>query len=171
MPYDPNKHHRRSIRLPGYDYASAGMYFVTLCTHIRTPWFGTIQDGSMHLNDAGRMVEQMLHDLPIRFPHATLDTLIVMPDHVHVLFALADVPLAAKQPATSRTNGTAAGSIGRIVQAFKSLSTVMYTRGVTQHGWELFPKKLWQRDYYERIVRSERELNNVRAYICTNPTR
>ncbi len=83
MKYDPQKHHRRSIRLKGYDYSQAGAYFVTICTQNRECLFGDIVDGEMMLNDAGQMVEQCWYDIPLHFPHAGLDEFVVMPNHIH----------------------------------------------------------------------------------------
>ena len=171
MPYDPHKHQRHSIRLRGYDYASEGMYFVTICALVRQPWFGTVYDGEVRSNDAGQMIAATLQGLPARFPHAALDTAIVMPDHVHAIFALTNTPPAAQPTTNDLPNGTAAGSLGRIVQAFKSLTTVAYTRSVTLQGWAPFAGKLWQRNYYERVIRDEQELEQVRAYIAANPAR
>lgn len=79
----PERRSRRSIRLKGYDYAGAGAYFVTICAHNRECLFGKIVDGKMVLNDAGRMVETVWDQLPIRFPHLELDEFIVMPNHIH----------------------------------------------------------------------------------------
>jgi REP element-mobilizing transposase RayT len=83
MPYDPTRHHRRSIRLKGYDYSQAGAYFITICTQDRACLFGKVVNGEMQLNDAGRMVLAEWNMLPERFPHVVLDAFVVMPNHVH----------------------------------------------------------------------------------------
>jgi putative transposase len=77
MPYDPNRHHRRSIRLKGYDYSQAGAYFITLCTQDRACLFGKVVNGEMRLNDAGRMVLAEWNRLPERFPHLVVDAFVV----------------------------------------------------------------------------------------------
>ena len=85
MTYDPQKHHRRSIRLKGYDYSQAGAYFITIVAQARACLFGEVVDGEMRLNDAGRMVWD---DLPERFPGLELDAFGVMPNHVHGIIIL-----------------------------------------------------------------------------------
>ena len=81
--YDPEKHHRRSIRLKGYDYAQEGVYFVTVCTQDRACLFGAVADGEMQLNNSGQIAKTAWDDLPARFPSVRLDAFIVMPNHVH----------------------------------------------------------------------------------------
>ena len=88
MPYDPNKHHRRSIRLPGYDYARPGAYFVTICAHGRAALFGAVDGGAMRLNDAGRMVERWWRELNRKLSNITTDAFVVMPDHVHGIIVI-----------------------------------------------------------------------------------
>ena len=83
MKHDPDKHHRRSIRLKGYDYSQAGAYFVTICTQDRECLFGDIVDGEMRLNDAGHMVRDVWHKIPEHFPYADIDEFVVMPNHFH----------------------------------------------------------------------------------------
>ncbi len=169
MPYNPDIHHRRSIRLAGYDYASEGAYFITIRAQVREPWFGIVQDGEANLNDAGQMVTTIWHDLPERFPHIALDACIIMPDHLHgIVFIVNQTPAALL---TNQPSGTLPGTIGRVVQAFKSLSTRAYINGVQRYGWQPFAGKLWQRNYYEHIIRNEQSLQNVREYIASNPTR
>ena len=91
MSYDPNKHHRRSIRLRGYDYSQKGIYFVTVCTQNREHLFGKIEKGVMQMNDAGQMVEFTWADLPNHNPHIVLDEFVVMPDHVHGIILITDI--------------------------------------------------------------------------------
>ena len=87
-----NHRHRRSIRLPEYDYSSEGLYFITICVHERRSLFGTIVDGVMHLNDAGRMVEDEYHRLPDKYPHITCHEYIVMPNHFHCIIQIHPQP-------------------------------------------------------------------------------
>lgn len=90
--YDPSRHHRRSIRLQGYDYTQPGAYFLTIVTHDRAHWFGAVVDGDMRLNDAERITEQCWRDIPAHFPHVELDAFVIMPNHVHsVLWIVDDV--------------------------------------------------------------------------------
>ena len=190
MKYDPDKHHRRSIRLKGYDYSQAGVYFVTVCTQNHECLFGTIVDDRIRLNDAGRMVQMMWDEIPHRFSNALLDASIVMPNHFHGILILTDNGRGESciRPACTcpdgdaadpqnegdhkdRPYGTLPGTLGRIVQAFKSITTHQYIHGVKQNGWPLFPGKLWQRNYYEHIIRDESSLHHIRQYIMDNPVK
>ena len=171
MPYDPARHHRRSIRLQGYDYSQPGAYFITIVAATRQPWFGEVHLGTLQLNAAGKMVVAEWQLLAERFPHIELDAFVVMPDHLHGIIVIIEGPSPAPAPGDSAPRGTMPGSIGRIVQAFKSLTTNAYIRAVEQHGWQPFPGRLWQRNYHERVIRSERQLQNTREYIASNPLR
>ena len=172
MKYRPGKHNRRSIRLPGYDYSQAGAYFVTICIQNQKSVFGEIIDGEMQLNDAGRMIRTTWEGLPNGFPFAETDQFIVMPNHIHGIIILTEdymgehkvSPYRADQP-----RGTLPGTIGRIIQAFKSITTNEYIVGVRQNSWTPFQGRLWHRNYYERVIRDENELNRIREYIVYNP--
>ncbi|MDN5271898.1 hypothetical protein QTO31_07930 [Chloroflexus sp. MS-CIW-1] len=110
MPYDPNRHHRRSIRLKGYDYSQAGAYFITICTQDRACLFGKVVNGEMRLNDAGRMVLAEWNMLPERFPHVVLDAFVVMPNHVHGIVVITNP--ATDDGATTRVAPTAVTIVG-----------------------------------------------------------
>jgi REP element-mobilizing transposase RayT len=205
MAYDPARHRRRSIRLPDYDYASPGWYFVTICEHRRRPLFGTItDDGTISLSPAGAMVTDWWHRLPAKFPHLALDAFVAMPNHIHGLLCLHGPPPADPavvradprvRPATdprvrptppdpgipmgAAMGGTHTGAanggahtgapLPRIIQWWKTMTTNAYIRGVRDHGWPRFGGRLWQRNYWERVVRNDHELANVRRYIAENP--
>ena len=94
MKYDPDIHHRRSIRLKGYDYSQAGAYFVTICTQNRECLFGEILDGEMALNDAGRMIKTIWHELPEHYPGVGIDAFQVMPNHMHGIVIVGAGPRA-----------------------------------------------------------------------------
>ena len=167
MKYDPARHHRRSIRLQGYDYSQAGAYFVTICTHNRECLFGEIMDGKMVLNDAGRMVEQCWRDIPSHFPHVELDTFVVMPNHVHGILCVVDAPVGAKnfsplRPA-QRPCGTAK-TIGSVIRGFK-IGVTKWMRPYTN------VHVVWQRNYWEHIIRNDDELHRIRQYIVDNPAK
>jgi REP element-mobilizing transposase RayT len=163
---------RRSIRLQAYDYASEGAYFITICTTVRQPWFGDVRDEIMHLNDAGSMVHVEWQNLAMRFPQIELDTFIIMPDHIHGIICITnDAPPTPEPHSNKHPHGTIVGSIGRIIQAFKSITTNTYIQAVHQYGWQAFPGKLWQRNYYEHIIRNEHEHQGIREYILHNPLR
>lgn len=180
------KPRRRSQRLHDYDYSQAGAYFVTACTQGRVCRFGSIANGEMGLNDAGRMIESVLYSLPDRFPNVEFDAHVVMPNHVHAIILLSDSRLRRGEScilpggegdhkdrhyAPSAARGTQRGSLGRVIQALKSLTTNAYIRGVKLHGWPPFPGRLWQRNYYEHVIRNENDLFNTQQYIENNPLR
>jgi len=96
MTYNPDIHHRRSIRLRDYEYSQAGIYFVTICTQNRECLWGDVAGGQMRLNDAGRMVKQCWDEIPNHFPHVTLDTVAVMPNHVHGILTIDGTSVGAK---------------------------------------------------------------------------
>jgi len=170
MKYDPAKHHRRSIRLQGYDYATPGAYFVTLCIQNRECLLGEIRaEGELHLNDAGRMATECWSAIPTHFPHATMDTFIVMPNHIHGVIILGVGAKHSRSPANASplpANGTQPGSLAALVQNFKSVSTRKIN---AQRAIPGIP--VWQRNYYEHIIRNDDDLRRIRQYIANNPAR
>lgn len=240
-PYDPNIHHRRSVRLRGYDYASAGWYFVTICTQNHECLFGNIENNAMVLNDAGRMVERWYHETQNRFPDIVCHEMVVMPNHFHCIWENVGLNGAVGanlcvRPATinndvsnpcvrhdandvntvtniinndyCRDEGANAGThvfvgnddycgnegahagaplrevndsdlienvsgspLSAVVGWFKTMSTNEYIRGVKQLGWPPFDRKLWQRNYYEHIIRDDQSLCEIAYYITNNPAR
>ena len=174
MPYDPDRHHRRSIRLRGYDYTLAGAYFVTICAQQRACLFG--MEGDPHtLTPAGHMLGERWMALPQKFPTVTLDGWVTMPNHFHGIVIIHEPEARVGAPPAPDGPGpeieSDGPSLARIIQWFKTMTTNLYLRGVKQDGWPPCPGKLWQRDYYERIIRNDRELDALRAYIAANPTR
>jgi REP element-mobilizing transposase RayT len=160
-------HQRRSIRLPGYDYTLAGAYFITICTAGRECLFGDVSDGAMMLSPAGRIVEeQWLRSASLR-EELALDAFVVMPNHVHGIVMLADQPprVGARGARPSRQLHLPGGSVGAFVSGFKASATrhVSQLRGGTA--------SVWQRNYYEHVIRDDRSLNRIREYIYDNPRR
>lgn len=179
MKYNPDFRHRRSIRLKGYDYEQAGAYFVTICTQERACLFGVIRDGEMWLNDAGRMIEQWWFELNRKFLMAETDEFVIMPNHFHGIAVITDVPVGADlrvgpipEGAHPAHQGAHAGApLQTIIQWFKTMTTNEYIRGVKTASWPLFNGRLWQRNYYEHIIRNDESLNRIRQYILDNPAR
>ena len=172
MTYDPARHHRRSIRLPAYDYAQAGAYFVTICTQNRELTFGEVVKGQMILNDPGQMVESVWRELPQHYPGVEVDTFVLMPNHLHGVIILVGAgsracPDNPGQPQGVSPTGTM--SLPDVVHRFKSLTTARYRHGILHGRWPPFPGRLWQRNYYEWIIRDDAELHRVRQYIIDNP--
>jgi putative transposase len=187
MAFNPDIHHRHSIRLRDYDYSSNGAYFLSLCTRERKCDFGEIIDGSMYLNEVGCLVESCWRAIAENFPDVKLDSWVIMPNHLHGIIIITDAiqPVGAKQASSALPasclnkssnlaeehshlplHGTNPGSLSAIVQNFKSISTRKINRLL--HTPE---SALWQRNYYERIIRNENELERARTYIVNNPIR
>ena len=166
MKYDPDKHHRRSIRLKGYDYSQPGAYFVTVVTQDRACLFGEIVDGEMQLNNSGQIAKAAWDELPARFPSVRLDAFIVMPNHVHGIIMVGAQFIAPSDGFGATNQGVMnhAPTLGEIVRTYKAAST----RLIRQAGT---PDFAWQRNYYEHIVRDEESLNRIRRYILDNPAR
>jgi putative transposase len=188
--FDPQKHHRRSIRLKGYDYASEGAYYVTTVVQGRQCLFGEIVDREMHLNEYGRIIQKWWNEIPIHFPNVKVGAFITMPNHVHGIIFITNErrgevhsPRNPPQndlnhnyniinPNLTRTQGGETPpqrkrSLGQIIAYFKYQSTkeinaIDHTGIVT---------KLWQRNYYEHVIRNERELQQKTDYILDNPSR
>lgn len=218
--YNPNIHHRRSIRLKGYDYSQAGLYFITINVQNRKCLFGEIINKKMILNDAGKMVEKEWLKLPYRFKNIQLHEYVVMPDHFHAILEIVSPPVGTtlvvvpndnitpnndivtnnditptnKIPQTNHTAKIVIDehqnfdenqkgvpqehapkdtpknkTVGDIVGAFQSIVTVEYIRGVKTLGWQPFNRKLWQRNYWEHIIRNEQSYQNISEYIASNP--
>ena len=156
---------RKSIRIPNYDYAQAGMYFVTICTHNRTPLFGAVVDGVMHLNAFGKIVELAWLDLPKHYPNMQSDGFVVMPNHVHGIITLLPIEKpqerAGLKPAPTRVHG-----LFEMVRAFKTFSAKRVNQLRQTSG-----TSIWQRGYHEHIIRSDASYLNIAEYIQTNPQR
>ncbi len=169
MSFDPLKHHRHSIRLKGHDYTSAGAYFITICTYQRDCLFGEIVAGAVRLNDFGSVVCECWEAIPRHFPNATVDAFVVMPNHVHgvlVINETAHVGATHASPlhAPPLPHGPKRQSIGAIIGSFKSAVTKRINVLRAMPG-----APVWQRNYYEHIVRNEREWHAIRRYIQNNP--
>ncbi len=182
MPYDPDVHRRRSIRLKGYDYSQAGAYFVTICAEGRSAPFGSVVDGEMVPNAAGRMAQTIWEELPGRFPTMHCDCCVVMPNHLHAVVVLVGAPLvgaphlhgnapASVSPRAGTRPAPTGPRLGDTIAAFKSLTTNEYARRVRSSGWPPFQGRLWQHNYYEHIIRTEAALDTIREYIAINPLR
>lgn len=159
---------RRSIRLQGYDYSRAGAYFVTICTQDGECLFGEIGDGAMRLNDAGKIVAaEWLNTAEIR-AEIELDEWVIMPNHVHGILVISgrgDRPVHKGDRPVAPT-GPKARSIGAVMAGFKSVVTKRVNELRRTPG-----AKLWQRNYWEHIVRDEIDLHRIREYISNNPGR
>jgi len=182
---DPQKHRfdrapgRRSIRLPNYDYSAPGAYFITLVTYQRDCLFGNIVHGEMQLSAMGQIAEGHWRLIPEHFPHAELGAYVVMPNHVHGIIVIHENGMATKSspsvgasqwdaPTTVAVgtgdrpiNGPKRGSIGAIIGSYK----MSVTRRI-QREWNT--TGIWQRNYYEHIIRNDKEHNRIHRYIEAN---
>ncbi len=158
MKYNPNIHHRRSIRLKGYDYSQPGAYFITICTHQKECLFGEIIDEQMQLNHFGKIVQSHWQSLEKYHSHIQLDKFVVMPNHFHGIIIIND-NVAPDAASNNKKTG-----IPEFFRGFKTFSARQINKARHQPGIPL-----WQRNYYERIIRDEEELNQIKKYIINNP--
>ncbi len=161
--------HRRPVRLRGFDYRQNGAYFVTICTQNRIPLFGEIIDGEMRLNAAGQIVQATWDNLPNHYPHIELDAWIIMPNHVHGIIVLVDphdVGAGLKPAPTGTDTGNKRHPLSEIVRGLKTFSArrINAIRGIPG-------VPVWQRNYYEHIIRNEASLQHIRNYIIHNPAK
>lgn len=167
-------HQRRSIRLQGYDYSQSGAYFVTICVQNRECLFGDIFDGVMQLNDAGQIIVDWYWELEQKFPDIQCGDFICMPNHVHFIAINTGNPtpvgadLCVCPSPTPRGEHTGS-PLPQVVQWFKTMTTNAYINGVKNQRWQSFNKRLWQRNYYEHIVRNDSDFIRIQQYIQNNP--
>ncbi len=152
---------RRSIRLKGWDYRSAGLYFVTICTFRREKLFADDRLCEIAANAWAYIPEQE------HAKYVQLDESVVMPNHVHGIIHIVTSSKTAV-PDDGEVRGLISGSLGAIVGNYKMLVTKRVKAMLKATDTD---KKVWQRGYWERIIRNERELNATREYIVNNPTR
>jgi REP element-mobilizing transposase RayT len=146
--------------MQNFDYATPGAYFFTVCLREREPIFGTVRNGEVVLSDIGQMIVDIWNTASQQFPFVDTDAFVVMPDHIHGICVL---------EAQGFDNSPVA--FPRVMQWFKSVTTIAYGKGVAEHGWPRYAGKFWQQDYFERYLRNEGELDQKREYIRGNPGR
>lgn len=170
--YDPDRHHRRSVRLKGYDYAQSGVYFTTICTEQRDCLSGEVVDGTMRLNPYRAAAAASWNGIPEHFASADVDEFVVMPNHIHgvvLIIPAADVGMgvlgtACRAPTAESFGRPVSHSLATILRSFKSATTKQINEMRATPG-----TRVWQRNYYERVLRDDRELDAVREYITRNP--
>jgi putative transposase len=177
MKYNPLVHHRRSIRFRGYDYAQPGEYFVTFCTFGRERLFGEIKNGEMRLSYIGEIVQAEWLRTPTIRPNVELDEFVVMPDHFHGIIIL-HAERNGEHGQSSNCGGelqfaptmtpfrSPSKTIGAIIRGFKAAATKRTNELRRTSGLPL-----WQRNYYEHIIRDQMELDRIREYIRLNPVK
>jgi len=168
MGFNPDCHHRRTVRLHGYDYSSSGHYHVVVCTYLKQYQFGAVINRRMQLNDLGEIACNCWQQIPSHFPNVGLDEFIVMPNHVHGIIVINNsmTPVGAQYIAPLQVDPKEKmrikpGSLSSIVRTYKGA----VKRILGRLGYAFY----WQRNYYEHIIRNDEELNWARYYIRQNP--
>lgn len=169
--------HRKSNRLQHYDYSRAGYYFVTICTQNRQCLFGEIVEGHMILNEVGKIIVRWWEETKNKFPNIELDEFVIMPNHLHGIITIvgADLRVCPDSKGQGTTNkrikqGEHTGSpLQKIIQWFKTMTTNEYIQGVKSGICPPFKNHLWQRSFYDHVIRDEQSLHDVREYIQHNP--
>ncbi|GAA4999878.1 transposase [Acinetobacter puyangensis] len=171
MKYNPDIHHRRSIRLKGYDYSQAGYYFITICCADRACLFGNIIDDSMYLNDFGIIAhDEWLKTVELR-KNVLLDDFVIMPNHMHAIIILTETDLSEEYNGSSISElgvcntplRSPSNNLGSIIRGYKSA----VTKQIKQQN---FHGQVWQRNYHEHIIRNEQSYQKISQYIANNPT-
>jgi len=161
MRYNPGRHHRRSVRLRGYDYSQEGIYFITVCVKNMVCSFGDVQDGKMVLNETGKLAEQFLLDMNRHFPVALIEEFIVMPNHIHLILIL-NREGERPEPTVSQFGQPVGGSVSVIIDQYKS----SVKRWCNNNGHSNFE---WQTRFYDHIIRNEMSHQRIVEYIRQNP--
>ncbi|MBP8249067.1 MAG: transposase [Chitinophagales bacterium] len=188
--FNPFIHDRRSIRLKGYDYSKEGLYFITICCHKQQYLFECIpnvddvscsrrptcrpNELKIELNDAGKMIENWYFKLENKFSNIKCHEMVVMPNHFHCIIEITNESVdatALNDASALRADTRVRPDIPTVVQWFKTMTTNEYIRGVKTLGWQRFDGKLWQRDYYEHIIRNHQSFIKISNYIRNNPTK
>jgi len=182
----PTRYRRRSIRLKHYDYAQAGYYFVTIVAQGRAHLFGEIVEGQMVLNVAGEMVGRWWDNIPHDFPNVRLHESVIMPNHMHGIIEIVGADSISAQTRmrqnndhgietnmhdVSRAEMNSAPTLGTIIQSFKRHTTLQYIQMVKNGSCPPFHKRIWQRNYYEHVIRDEHDHARLADYIIHNPVR
>lgn len=158
MPAMDSERRRKPTRLRGYDYRTPALYHVVSTTQGNICRFGEVRNGLMRANPIGQMIAEIWQAIPEQFPTVSLDASIVMPNHLHGVLFIEPQPEDAPGP-----------SLGDVMKWFKTVTTVRYSRGVKEAGWPPYDGRLWHRNYYDHIVRDDRDLDRIRDYIEANP--
>ncbi len=184
MEPDANLHCRQPLRFRGYDYSLPGFYFVTVCTQNKACLFGDIVEGGVHLTEAGHVAVETWRQLPHRFSAVALDEYVVMPNHVHGIIQIVPPELDWAQRVAPLWSSPAPGAgilrrtakqaaplqpveaLSDVMRAFKSTSAILINRLLKRPQ-----RQVWQRNYYEHVIRNENELTKIREDINQNPLR
>ncbi|MCU0436793.1 MAG: hypothetical protein MUC49_02700 [Raineya sp.] len=162
MKFNQELHHRRSVRLKNYDYSQEGIYFITICTHNKECLLGEIENSNMYLNKFGEVVKNCWLEIPKHYPNTILDEFVIMPNHIH---GIIEIAVGANDYSTlSQTNTFKSPSktIGAMIRGFKIGVTKWFRQNTDIYT-------VWQRNYYEHIIRDVKSYQNICNYIINNP--
>ena len=148
---------RVKIRLQNYNYSQQGLYFITICCQKKACLFGKIKNNQMHRNDAGHMIKKWYYELENKFSNIKCNDMIIMPNHFHSVIELKD-----------RSNNS---PLPEIIQWFKTMTTNDYIKNVKTNDWLRFDKQLWQRSFYDHIIRNSKSHSKIVEYIKYNPSK
>lgn len=161
---------RHSIRLDDFDYSNNGYYFVTICTQNRINYFcdvGADRCVCPNINEIGKLIDYWWNEIPKHFENVLLDELVVMPNHIHGIIIIGNG--RTHDLLSSGRTHRSAPTIGNIIQWFKTMVTNEYIKNIKTNNWSRFNKRFWQRNYYEHIIRNEKEFLRIKEYIKLNP--
>ena len=171
---------RKSIRLKNYDYTQQGAYYVTVCVNDRKCVFGDVRDGDMVLNAAGDMVQRVWDQIPQFYDGIDTDHFQIMPNHIHGIIMIVGAGPCARPDNNDYGSNNHIGqpqgvaptalSLSDVIHRFKTMTTKQYCDGVKSNNWPAFNIRLWQRNYYEHVIRDGSDLNRIREYIVNNRT-
>lgn len=157
--YNPDIHKRKSIRLKYYDYSSVGFYFVTICCFNRLPLFGNIENGIMKLNECGKIAHnEWIKTFEMR-TNLEIDEFVIMPNHVHLIVYIKENN--HQEENVNRPFRSPSDNLGSIIRGYKS--------AVSQKLKDYIPHPIWQRNYYEHIIRDEHSYQMIWDYVVNNP--
>lgn len=170
---------RKETRLKHYDYRSNGYYFVTICAETREQIFGAIENDEIKLNDAGKMINLWWRKMFEKYNDISMDEYIIMPNHIHGIINIitgekmgysGEKMVTGENMVSPLRIFNRYGGLGQYVSWFKRMTTDKYIHHVKNDKWEPFNKRLWQRSYYDHIIRNEESLQKIREYIQNNVT-
>lgn len=157
---------RKSIRIEGYDYRRGGTYFVTICTYRRQTLFGAVRQDKVKLSSIGGIAKDLLLEIPDHFNHVQLDEFVVMPNHLHAILFFDGRGTTCRAPTEEAFGKPVAGSLPTVIRSYKGAVTK-----ACREAQDVEVHTIWQRGYYETIIRSSLHLYAYRRYILHNPGR
>ncbi len=158
------KHRRRSIRLKDYDYSQEGAYFITVCSRDKESLFGNVTEGKMHLNSYGKIVNYFWGNIALHFPSVSTDAFVAMPNHVHGIILINHPRRGEVTSCMGGVTSPLRASLGQIVAFYKYQTTKLINQIRNTPGGTV-----WQRNYYDHVIRNDEDFNKIREYILTNP--